>query len=376
VTTNNPGQDGDDSPDHVAARIEQNPSQAVGDRISNQDFNAWYEDRQIEQNILDGKSYFNGPSPPKDPDRHTPSKLLQCHRKASYARQNAPREGTSPEGLFWIGSEFEEQIIVPYLQSIVPDELYVQNSLWIDTTISNDEVEVHLRGSTDPAIVTSDADPVYLTEIKTTTSLDHLTEPKEHHRAQLHAYLYALDKEYDYPITNGLLVYGSRKTLDIKVFHVTFDEVFWHRIIEWMTTQTEYEEVGELPPADPEREWECSYCSYKHRCGEADTPYSAIGHDGLLPLLDEYDRQNLVEYLEAHTDADAKLTPTLAHAHPDLVEEYGAFDWSCPRCDNTYAWDAVDWGGDTTDPPVCPNCLDNGDLLTLSGPEPEEQHTS
>jgi len=32
-----------------------------------------------------------------------------------------------------------------------------------------------------------------------------------------------------------------RKTLDIKVFHVTFDEVFWHRIIEWMTTQTEYE---------------------------------------------------------------------------------------------------------------------------------------
>jgi len=44
-----------------------------------------------------------------------------------------------------------------------------------------------------------------------------------------------------------------------------------------------------------------------------------------------------VEYLEAHTDADAKLTPTLAHAHPDLVEEYGAFDWSCPRCDNTYA---------------------------------------
>lgn len=375
VPPDNPEPDGNDCTEQSEEYTGRNSWQASLARVSNQDFNAWYDERQVTQNILDGQSYFNGPSPPKDPDRHTPSKLLQCHRKATYARQNAPREGTPPEGLFWIGSEFEEQIMVPYLQSVVPDELYVQNSLWIDTNISFDGTEVHLRGSTDPAIVTRDADPVSLTEIKTTTSLDHLTEPKEHHRAQLHAYLYALNEEHDHQITEGLLVYGSRKTLDIEVFHVTFDEDFWQRILEWMTTHTEYEEDSELPPADPEREWECEYCSYKHRCGEADTPYSAIGHEGLLPLLNKYDRYNLVEYLEAHADADAKLTPTLAHAYPDLVETYGAFDWSCPRCDNTYAWNAVDWDGDPKNPPVCPNCLDDGDLLTLSGPEPDEQHS-
>jgi len=376
VTSDEPEQDESNSDIDTSASTEARTQERLVERVSNESFNAWYDERQVAQNILQGKSYFNGPSAPKDPDHHTPSKLLQCHKKASYSRQNAPREGSPPQGLFWFGSEFEEQIIVPYLQSISSDESYVQNSIWIDTTIPAEDTDVHLRGSTDPAIVTRDAEPVYLTEIKTTTSLSHLTEPKEHHRAQLHAYLYALDEEYDYPITEGLLVYGSRKTLDIKAFPVDFSESFWNRIVQWMVEQTRYEKIDELPPADPEREWECEYCSYKHRCGEADTPYSAIGHEGLLPLLDEYDRQNLVEYLESHTDADAKLTPTLAHAYPDIVETYGAFDWSCPRCDQTYVWNAVDWDGETSDPPVCPSCLGDGELLTLSGPEPSEQNTS
>lgn len=354
---------------------ETNMLEVVIDRVSNQGFNVWYEERQIEQNILEGKSYFNGPSPPKDAERHTPSKLLNCHRKASYDRQNAPKEGTPPEGLFWIGTEFEEQVIVPYLQDITPDDLYVQNSLWIDTTITVNETELRLRGSTDPAIVTAEAVPVFLTEIKTTTSLDHLSKPKPHHKAQLHAYLYALDHEYDVSITDGLLVYGSRKTLDIKPFHITFDKEFWESVVDWMISQTQYEQSGELPPAVPENDWECTYCSYKHRCGQADTPYTDIGYDGLLPLFNEYDRQNLADYLDAHAEENAKLTPTLAHQYPDLAETYGAYDWSCPRCRETYAWDAVEWDGDPSDPPICQTCLADGDLLTLSGPEPDNQLT-
>ena len=57
------------------------------------------------------------------------------------------------------------------------------NPLWIDTEIIVDEKELQVRGSTDPAIVNTDAEPLFVTEIKTTTSLDHLSEPKPHHRA-------------------------------------------------------------------------------------------------------------------------------------------------------------------------------------------------
>jgi CRISPR/Cas system-associated exonuclease Cas4 (RecB family) len=331
--------------------------QTIG-AISGDTFNQWYHDRQFAQNILEGKDYFNGPSPPKDADRHSPSNLLQCHRKASYSRQNAPREGTVPEGLFWFGSAFEEEVIVPFLQETVTiEDTYVANSLWVDTEVDATDPPVQIRGSTDPAIVTGDAEPLFLTEVKTTTSLDSLNEPKPHHRAQLHAYLYALDDEYDHSVTDGMLIYGSRKTLEIQPFHVTFDEDFWESVVEWMATQTEYEQAGDLPPATPERDWECSYCSFKHRCGEADTPYSNIGHDGLLPLFDSYDQQALDDYLQAHTEENAKLTPTLAHEYSGLVGEFGVYDWGCPSCGEAYVWDDIDWDGDVSSPPFCPRCL-------------------
>ncbi len=343
------------------------------DRITNRAFNEWYSEQQFQNNILEGQAYFNGPSPPKDPEQHTPSKLLQCHRKTSYARKNAPREGTPPEGLFWIGSEFEKQVVVPFLQAMTTPNTYVANSLWIDTEIAIGGTELSLRGSTDPAIVTADAEPLFVTEIKTTTSLDHLSEPKPHHRAQLHAYLYALDQEYDHSITKGLVVYGSRKTLNIESFHVRFEPKFWEHVVDWMQTQTEYEQSSELPPATPERDWECNYCSFKHRCGEAETPYIDTGCDGLLPVFDKYDRQNLQEYLEAHEDHNARLTPTLAHHFPDLVEKFGVYDWGCSACGSSFDWDGVDWDGNVDDLPFCPECAEAGELVTLSGPEAGSQ---
>lgn len=363
--------DSTDAPDTEA--VSESLLETLSGAISNREFNEWYSEQQFQTNILEGKAYFNGPSPPKPAEKHTPSKLLQCHRKTSYGRQNAPKEGTPPEGLFWIGSEFEQQVIVPFLQDATPPETYVTNSLWIDVEIPIDGETLRLRGSTDPAIVDADAEPLFLTEIKTTSSLDHLSEPKPHHRAQLHAYLFGLTDEYDHAVTDGMIVYGSRTTLDIKAFHVSFDQDFWSEIVEWMASQTSYEQDGDLPPPDPERDWECSYCSYKHRCGEANTPYADIGSDGLLPLFDEYDRQNLEEYLAANDDADTRLTPTLAHVYPDLADEHGAYDWGCPACGESFEWDAVDWDGDLENPPLCPACIDSDRLTTLSGPKPDEQ---
>lgn len=140
-----------------------------------------------------------------------------------------------------------------------------------------------------------------------------------------------------------------------------------------MVEQTEYEQAGELPPASPERDWECSYCSFKERCGKGDAPFSDVGYDGLLPVFDGYNRQNVEDYLEAHDERDALLTPTLAHQFPELVDVYGAYDWGCSSCGESYPWDAVDWDGNTDSFPFCPACAESGDLMTLSGPEPHDQ---
>lgn len=127
--------------------------------------------------------------------RHSPSKLLQCHREVSYSKENAPKEGDSPQGLFWVGTRFEEDVVVPYLlEAATTDGTYVQNSMWIDTTIETDGASVQVRGVTDPVIVAAEGEPLLVTEIKTTSSLDYLDGSKLHHKAQLHAYLHALTK--------------------------------------------------------------------------------------------------------------------------------------------------------------------------------------
>nr|WP_217650166.1 PD-(D/E)XK nuclease family protein [Natrinema hispanicum] len=263
---------------------------------------------------------------------------------------------------------------MPYLQAVATtDETYVRNSMWIDVNIDVGDETLRLKGTTDPVITDADGDPLLVTEIKSTSSLDHLSSPKPHHKAQLHAYLYGLTREYDYTIHDGLVLYGSRKTMDVKAFHVPFDESFWmDTVVGWMQTQTEYRDAECLPPADPSFGWECDFCSYRNRCGQADTPYLDYGPVGLLPVFTGYREAQLVEYLDAYEAAGAKLTPTLANEFPKLASEYGNYDWHCIGCNSSFAWDAVDVN-DSDDPPVCPICIEKGDFVTLSGPEPDDQ---
>lgn len=342
----------------------------IVDRISNASFNEWYQEEQFTENILEGRPYFNGASPPPEPGKHSPSKLFQCHRKTRYYAQNAPKEGASPQGLFWVGSKFEEEIVVPYLlDSVTTENTYVRNSMWIDTTVSHDGTDVRVKGVTDPVIVDSNGDPLLVTEIKTTSSLEYLDGPKPHHKAQLHAYLHALDEEYDRSIRDGLLVYGSRDTLDIAAFHVAFDDRFWaESVIPWMAKQTQYREDSELPPADPVFDWECNTCPFKHRCGQSDEPFSDSGFTGLLPGVDDYRKQQLVEYFDAYPDA--KLTPTLAHEFPELVEEHGVHEWLCRSCGATFAWETIDVDAVS---PLCDACAENGELNTVTVPNPGER---
>lgn len=342
------------------------------DAVTNSSFNEWYAERLFTENILEGRPYFNGASPIPDTEKHSPSKLLQCHRKVRYYEQNTPQEGDSPQGLFWIGSEFEEAIIVPYLQeTVTTDSTYVRNSLWIDTQVlTSDSDHVRVKGVTDPAIVDTDGDPILVTEIKTTSSLEYLDGPKPHHKAQLHAYMHALNSEYDRSIQDGLLVYGSRDTLDVQAFHVPFDDRFWETVVEWMAKQTQFREYGELPPAEPVFEWECGTCPFRRRCGEHDGKYQDEGFTGLLPGVHEYRKQQLVEYFDAYPDA--KLTPTLAEKYPELAAEHGVYEWRCGTCGSRYPDNDVGEDCDST-PPVCRNCAEKGELSMLFVPVPDEQ---
>lgn len=96
------------------------------------------------------------------------------------------------------------------------ENTYVRNSMWIGTVL-NEDPDVRVKGVTDPVIVDPDSDPILVTEIKTMSSLAYPNGLKTHHKAQLHAYMYVMNKAYDGNNTDGLLLYGGCDTLDTQL---------------------------------------------------------------------------------------------------------------------------------------------------------------
>jgi len=337
-------------------------------------FDDWYREREIARNIREGQHYFNGPSRVKAPRQHSPSSLKKCHRKTFYNQLNAPEEREDPAGIFWFGSRFEEALVLSFLEdAVVGEDEYVANSLWVDFTINTDVGELSIRGETDPVIVDSNAKPILLTEIKTKQSIENLDAPNTHHEAQAHAYMKGLSEKHDRKISEAVILYGSRKALNLKAFSISYDPYFWRNsVVEWAETLSAYRLNDELPPADPEFSWECKFCPYQERCGRGEKEYSDNGPAGLLPLYSDYPREKLVAYLRAHDGA--KLTPVLAQMHPELAAEYGAFDWTCPECARDFGWNKIEWNSHSSKPPQCPVCEDDGVRSWLRGPAPESQH--
>lgn len=339
----------------------------ITEEIETSSFKAWYDEREFRQNIRNGQAFFNGPGRIKSARSHSPSQLLECRRKAIYKRHKAPKEQEPPRGTFWYGSRVEEDLVMPFLEdSIGHEERYVTNSVWVDYLEDTVSGKIRIRGSTDPVIVDSEANPILPFEIKTTQSLEGKEEPSERHVAQLHAYLRGLSEDRDQSIDTGCLMYVAKENFNAKQFVIQFDSAFWEdRVLPWVADVTAYQLADELPPADPENHWECSYCDYSDRCGEGDRMIEDQPPTGLLPLQ-QYPRGEVVNHLEIHEDV--KMTPTLAHHYPDLVDQYGVYDWQCRGCDASFSWDTIKPAPEKA--PQCPDCEQNGSTRYLSGPKP------
>ena len=365
MTTNSPDVYDEDE---TANSEEQRVTNSALHSISDVNFDDWYQEREYRENIESGTPYFNGPSSVPDPERHSPSKLLQCHRKIYYRQTNAPEEQADPDGIFWFGTRFEEDIIFPFLRDeITESDTYVCNSIWIDFTVQTEAGKLQIKGATDPLIVDSNAVPILPTEIKTKQSLDHVSSPSSHHRAQLHAYMRGLSQKYDTEITDGVIIYGSRESLDIETFHVEFDDEFWGQtVLKWASNHTEFRLEQTLPPQSPEYDWECEFCSYRERCGKGNSVHSDLGSEGFLPGFDSYPRNKVEAYLEAHDGA--KLTPALSNQYPDLAEKYGVRSWRCPSCGSTYTNEELSIDLTSCQQPLCPQCAADDSIVELNSP--------
>jgi len=347
--------------------IEESCVSAARKSINKEAFDDWYCAKDFRQNIRDGKPYFNGAGTVPHASRHSPSSLLQCHRKIVYQQENAPEERRNARGILWTGREIEEKVVVPFLQDVIAtDEIFIRNSVWVDFAVETKRGDLRIKGVTDPVLVDEESTPLLPTEIKTTSSLDYLDGPKSHHLAQLYAYQVGLSHKYDVEVTEGVLVYVSRESLELEAFHVEFNAEFWEKtVVEWAITHSDYRLNDKLPPDEPEQGWECKFCSYRERCGKGTGKYADLGFSGFVPQYTEYPREKVVEYLESRDDA--QLTPALANTYPELAEEYGVTAWECPQCCGAYTIEDTRFQ-ETVEQPLCPDCAADDSIVKLRPP--------
>lgn len=338
--------------------------------ITSDRFASWYKRETVARNIRNGTPWFNGASTIPPPEKHTPSALLQCHRKIVYRQENAPAETPTPRGMYWVGRQLETDLIRPFLENAIDADHFISPGCWFDTAIEVADKELKLSGETDPAVVTAEGDPLLVTEVKTRESIDGELSPSLHHRAQLQAYLAGLAETHDQQPPEGLLLYIDRTTLELHVVEESFDSGFWDHVKEWIWEQTRFRTNHSLPPADPVAGWECDYCPYARRCGQTDDPVTDLGVEGFIPGDDRYPRDRVVEYARTRPDDEASLTPTLAHQYPDLADRFGVVDWECNSCERTWEWQVIDPTDDIHPQPVCPGCADSGNLETVSASTP------
>jgi len=360
----------------------QSQIQSLTEDISGDSFDTWYRNRQIRQNMRDGQPWRHTPASISPPTRHAPHQLLQCHRKTYYTEQNAPKEDAPPNGIFWAGKRIEEDLVLPFLEHVAAKtepQAYLQNSMWVDSEIETRPGQLRIKGSTDPVICSKQGDPILPTEVKTKQSIDADTgaelDPTTHHRAQLHAYLYGLNQTVTYSLHTGLIIYIDREHHTLVASRLDFDLDFWEdTVLKWATTQTEYRIEETLPPAEPEFDWECRYCSFRKRCGKTDDTGGDRPPEGFLPLT-EYPRKQVENALTAEGGA-TELTPTLAHRYPDLADTYDVSEWTCIACGDSADWDAVAWDGNTAEPPPCETCATNQQFAPMRGMSPAAHPTN
>lgn len=342
-------------------------SVTLRDLVLDTDFREWYREREHRRNARAGKFSRNTPSEPPAPHVHRPHTLLTCHRKQRYREANAPAEEPTPAGRFWIGTRIEEDLVLEYLSSLAPADVLVGNSLWIDATVETAAGELDIRGLTDPVFATRDGLPLLPIEVKTKRSLSNLDEPAARHRAQLHAYIFGLSATRDVDLSRGLVLYVGRDDLDARAFDVPFDETFWEeRVLPWLAAQTHYRRESGLPPSVPERDWECDFCEFRHRCGKTDAPVVDAGFDAFVPGH-KYPRDRVEAALAAGDDRS--LTPTLAATYTDLAPEVAVTPLTCEACGATVPFSGVDWAG--REPPTCDRCAESGRFARLRDPVPK-----
>jgi CRISPR/Cas system-associated exonuclease Cas4 (RecB family) len=198
--------------------------------------------------------------------RYWPSSVGMCLRKAWYSYKQPKETPVETLRIFEAGNlvhDFVAEVLrsektpgIELLKSELPFEL--------------EEDGFVISGRVDDVILVKAEGKTYLVEVKSTKSLAYQKKPTDSHAMQLQLYMHATG------ITNGVVLYVEKNTLQAKEFDVPYDEAAAQAAIDRFRALHKALTEDELPAPEAKRvkamKWMCGYCDWAEECGATGTP--------------------------------------------------------------------------------------------------------
>ncbi|MFH0830177.1 MAG: PD-(D/E)XK nuclease family protein [Candidatus Aenigmatarchaeota archaeon] len=116
-----------------------------------------------------------------------------------------------------------------------------------------------------------------LVEVKSTSRIDLTNEPQPQHMVQLQLYLHALKDSHQ--VSDGILLYVEKNTLQSKAFHVKYDERLAAEALDRFSKLHNFIAANSLPFPEArirdDLSWMCRKCDFRERCFK-ETPDTSL----------------------------------------------------------------------------------------------------
>jgi len=204
--------------------------------------------------------YLHREMRPKRIGRYYPSEIGYCLRKVWFSYKYPKETEKDLIKIFHLGNLVHD-FVVNVLKSEKNPEVEL---LEAEMPFKINTNEFTISGRIDDLILVKENNKKFLVEVKSTRSIDAITEPSPTHIFQLQLYMDALN------IHDGIVLYIEKNNLQSKGFEVKYEESKAKEAMKRFNIlhQCLVSNVVPEPEARKNKKmnWMCRYCEYRDRC--------------------------------------------------------------------------------------------------------------
>ncbi len=208
--------------------------------------------------------YLHREKRPKTVGRYYPSEIGYCMRKVWFSYKYPMETEKDLIRIFHLGNILHDFIVSVLKSEKNPEVELLETELPFRMSIE----DFIVSGRIDDLVLVKEDNKKFLVEVKSTRSVDTITEPVHTHLVQLQLYMYAMG------IHDGIILYIEKNNLHSKAFEVKFDEEIAKQAVNRFKILHRYLKMNRIPEAEAKNnekiKWMCRYCEYKEMCDNYD----------------------------------------------------------------------------------------------------------